>query len=51
MRACQLPKDNVVAIRDERGRYLKDIPGGLGRPLESSNKLREDFSLTYTPLG
>ena len=37
------PKTNVVAIRDERGRYLKGMPGGPGRPLGSRNKLREDF--------
>ena len=37
------PKTNVVAIRDERGRYLKGMPGGTGRPLGSRNKLREDF--------
>jgi hypothetical protein len=36
-------KTNVVAIRDERGRYLKGIAGGPGRPLGSRNKLREDF--------
>jgi hypothetical protein len=38
-----MPKTNVVAIRDERGRYLKGMPGGPGRPLGSRNKLREDF--------
>ena len=38
-----MPRTNVVAIRDERGRYLKGIPGGPGRPLGSRNKLREDF--------
>jgi hypothetical protein len=30
-------------IRDERGRYLKGIPGGSGRPLGSHNKITEDF--------
>ena len=38
-----MPKTNVVAIRDERGRYLKGIAGGPGRPLGSRNKLRDDF--------
>jgi hypothetical protein len=38
-----MPKTNVVAIRDERGRYLKGMPPGPGRPLGSRNKLREDF--------
>ena len=38
-----MPKTNIVPIRDERGRYLKGIPGGPGRPLGSRNKLREDF--------
>jgi hypothetical protein len=38
-----MPKSNVVAIRDERGRYLKGMRGGPGRPLGSRNKLREDF--------
>ena len=35
--------DNTVAIRDERGHYLKGMPGGPGRPLGSRNKLSEDF--------
>jgi len=38
-----IPKINVVAIRDKRGRYLRGMPGGPGRPLGSRNKLREDF--------
>ena len=38
-----MPKTNVVTIRDERGRYLKGMPGGPGRPLGSRNKLSEDF--------
>jgi hypothetical protein len=38
-----MPKTNVVAIRDERGRYLRGMPGGPGRPLGSRNRLREDF--------
>ena len=38
-----MPRTNVVAIRDERGRYLKGIPGGPGRPLGSRNKMRDDF--------
>jgi hypothetical protein len=38
-----MPKTNVVAIRDERGRYLKGMPPGPGRPLGSRNKLRDDF--------
>ena len=32
-----------VAIRDKRGRYLKGMPGGPGRPAGSRNKLTEDF--------
>jgi hypothetical protein len=32
-----------VAIRDERGRYLKGMPGGTARPIGSRNKLTEDF--------
>jgi hypothetical protein len=44
-------KTNVVALRDDRGRYLKGMPGGPGRPLGSRNKLREDFLPTCTPLG
>jgi hypothetical protein len=35
--------DNIIAIRDQRGRYLKGIPGGPGRPAGSRNKLTEDF--------
>jgi hypothetical protein len=35
--------DNAVVIRDERGHYLKGMPGGPGRPLGSRNKLSEDF--------
>jgi hypothetical protein len=38
-----MPKTNVVALRDERGRYLKGMPGGPGRPLGSRNRLREEF--------
>jgi hypothetical protein len=38
-----MPKTNVVTIRDERGRYLKGMPGGPGRALGSRNRLREDF--------
>ena len=38
-----MPKTNVVAIRDKRGRYLRGMPGGPGRPLGSRNKLRDDF--------
>jgi hypothetical protein len=34
---------NDVAIRDERGRYLKGMPGGPGRPAGSRNKLTEYF--------
>ena len=34
---------NSVTIRDERGHYLKGMPGGPGRPLGSRNKLSEDF--------
>jgi hypothetical protein len=34
---------NDVAIRDERGHYLKGMPGGPGRPVGSRNKLTEDF--------
>src|SRR5262249_6214268 len=36
-------KGNIVAIRDEHGRYLKGIPGGPGRPVGSRNKLSQDF--------
>jgi hypothetical protein len=32
--------ENSVAIRDERGRYLKGI---AGRPVGSRNKLSQDF--------
>ena len=35
--------DNTIAIRDERGHYLKGMAGGPGRPLGSRNKLSEDF--------
>ena len=35
--------ENSVAIRDERGRYLKGIAGGPGRPAGSRNKLTEEF--------
>jgi hypothetical protein len=35
--------DNIVTIRDQRGRYLKGMPGGPGRPVGSRNKLSEDF--------
>jgi hypothetical protein len=35
--------DNSVSIRDERGRYLKGIAGGPGRPPGSRNRLTEDF--------
>jgi len=35
--------NNDVTIRDERGRYLKGMPGGPGRPVGSRNKLTEDF--------
>ena len=38
-----MPRTSVVAIRDERGRYLKGIAGGAGRPLGSRNRLRDDF--------
>lgn len=38
-----MPGSNGVAILDDRGRYLKGMPGGPGRPLASRNKLREDF--------
>jgi hypothetical protein len=34
---------NEVTIRDERGRYLKGMPGGPGRPAGSRNKLTEYF--------
>jgi hypothetical protein len=33
--------ENSVAIRDERGRYLKGIAGGPGRPAGSRNKITE----------
>jgi hypothetical protein len=35
--------DNIIAIRDERGRYRKDMPGGPGRPVGSRNRLSENF--------
>jgi hypothetical protein len=35
--------DNIIAIRDDRGRFLKGMPGGPGRPVGSRNKLSEDF--------
>jgi hypothetical protein len=35
--------ENSVAVRDERGRYLKGIAGGPGRPAGSRNRLTEDF--------
>jgi hypothetical protein len=34
---------NAVALRDERGHYLKGVPGGPGRPAGSRNRLSEDF--------
>jgi hypothetical protein len=34
---------NSVSIRDERGRYLKGIAGGPGRPPGSRNRLTENF--------
>ena len=35
--------DNIITIRDGRGRYLKGMPGGPGRPMGSRNRLTEDF--------
>jgi hypothetical protein len=35
--------ENGVSNRDERGRYLKGIAGGPGRPAGSRNRLTEDF--------
>src|SRR5262245_30772667 len=35
--------NNSISIRDERGRYLKGVAGGPGRPAGSRNKLTEDF--------
>jgi hypothetical protein len=35
--------NNSISIRDERGRYLKGIAGGPGRPAGSRNRLTEDF--------
>jgi hypothetical protein len=35
--------ENSVSIRDERGRYLKGIAGGPGRPPGSRNRLTEEF--------
>ena len=43
-----MPKTNVVAIRDKRGRYLKGMPGGPGRPLGSRKKMRDDFADMHT---
>ena len=34
---------NSLSIRDERGRYLKGIAGGPGRPAGSRNRLTDDF--------
>ncbi len=36
-------RENSVSIRDERGRDLKGIAGGPGRPAGSRNRLTEDF--------
>jgi hypothetical protein len=35
--------NNSISIRDERGRYLKGVAGGPGRPAGSRNRLTEDF--------
>jgi hypothetical protein len=35
--------DNIITIRDERGRYQRGMPGGPGRPVGSRNKLSENF--------
>ncbi len=35
--------NNSVAVRDERGRYVKGMAGGPARPPGSRNKLTEDF--------
>ena len=35
--------ENSITIRDERGRYLKGIAGGPGRPAGSRNRLTDDF--------
>jgi hypothetical protein len=35
--------DNIITIRDERGRYQKGMPGGPGRPVGSRNRLSEHF--------
>ena len=35
--------ENSITIRDERGRYLKGIAGGPGRPAVSRNRLTDDF--------
>jgi hypothetical protein len=42
---------NIVAIRDEHGRYLKGIPGGPGRPMGSRNKLRRLPAPSYKKLA
>ncbi len=38
-----MARTNGIAIRDERGRYLRGMPGGPGRPVGSRNKLSEQF--------
>jgi hypothetical protein len=43
MKSLPNGSDNSVSIRDERGRYLKGIAGGPGRPPGSRNRLTEDF--------
>ena len=36
-------RGDIVALRDEHGRYLKGIPGGPGWAVGSRNKLSQDF--------
>ena len=43
MKSLPAGSENSVSIRDERGRYLKGIAGGPGRPPGSRNRLTEDF--------
>ena len=35
--------ENIITIRDQRGRYQRGMPGGPGRPVGSRNRLNENF--------
>ena len=43
MKSLPNGSENSVSIRDERGRYLKGMAGGPGRPAGSRNRLTADF--------